>query len=241
MAPFPRGGRQFPTRPELIEEVAPEIMFKWARGGQLGCHFAQIMARQPAEYGWWSVMLRGLHHGADLNTRLAPILQQAAANHDALQLVFPERELNTVAGVVTLINELCDDSAWYWEEIPLEDGASQDEVLLGLRWRIPGTQCASWVLGFADLPTMPFTRRAPFLALIMRTKPAPAGDEVPTRAHLAHMDHKLDKASHDSIWAKTEQTKALLIGDEMPHAARAKVTFCLPRRSLKRLCDPVEP
>lgn len=240
MAPFLRGSRQFPTRPELIEEVAPEIMTKWAQGGQMGCIFAQRMAQQPAVYGWLSVALRGLHHGADLNTRLAPILAQAAVKNDALQLVFPERELNTVAGVVALINELCDDPAWYWEEIALPGGAKQDDVLIGLRWRIPGTKCASWVLGFADLPTMPFTRRSPFLALAMRTKPAPDGDEDPGRAHLAHMDSKLDKEGHEGVWTKTVETKKILVDGEQAYAARAKVTFCLPRRSLKRLCAPLE-
>lgn len=242
MAPFSRGGRLFPTRPELIEEVAPEIMTRWAQGGQLGCLFAQRMAQQPANYGWLTVALRGLHHGADLNTRLAPLLATAAAKYEALQLVFPERELNTVAGVVTLVNELCDDPAWYWEEIPHPaDVKDPQDVLIGLRWRLPNTQCSSWILGFADLPSMPFTRRAPFLALAFRTKAAPTGDEDPKRAHLAHMDSRLDDANHKNVWAKTVETKKQLVDGELPHAARAKVTFCLPRRSLKRLCDSQVP
>lgn len=214
-------------------------MDTWVRYGQLACIFAQVMVKQADEHGWRTIVVSGLEEEGSVVGELGPLLREPPKELEALQVVFPEESLNSVEGVVNLVNDLCQSESWYWEEVDIPNEYRDEHLLVGLRWKIPSTDCVSWVLGFADIETMPFTRRAPFLALAFRTKPAPEDDNDPSRAHLAHMTTPFEEQEkHDAVWAKTEERRGELLKGELEHAAKARVAFCLPRETTARLCQP---
>lgn len=222
------------NRPELVSE----LMLSWIGYGQTGCHFATKLARSPAESGLLSVAYLDSPSEAMVESFEALLLDAPAA-FEAVQFILPR--VQSPEDAIQLLSNLGAHPRWYTTSIPNEQG---DEDLVGLRWRLPGGRYVSWVLGFAPLETMPFTRRAPYTALFMRMKAPEFHDpDRPTEddllaVHLADVPHRLSSESLlQKWWRNTRQTKTELLAGELTSAARARVTFSLPPGSALALVE----
>ena len=112
----------------------------------------------------------------------------------------------------------------------------EDVTLIGLRWSRVGEGYVTWVLGFAPLPTMPVTRRAPFTAIILRTVTAYGEIKRKTErdrtvVHLA--DYCMRKGG--SKWDKTSEMRRALVEESRDEWAKAKVAFALPSEAVRDL------
>jgi hypothetical protein len=75
-------------------------------------------------------------------------------------VIFPD--VNGAEEKVALVNLLCSDPSGRWYRT--DDGIDQDPTgvlqLIGLMWILEGTS-VNYVIGFASVPTMRFTRQSP--------------------------------------------------------------------------------
>lgn len=218
-----------------------EIMFDWFRRGQEACVFAVQLAR--ADPPWDSIIENAPLD--DLGTRLTVHLDGiSASNGEAAQVVLPS--VRTAEDVVGLINALCKNERWYWNEVAWDQG-TPTSLLVGLRWILPSNLSVNHVLGFANLDTLPVTRRSPFTTLVLRTIDHKRS-EIKTeggrqQVHLADMDSTLyPQSKHDQVWDATKKLKRQFVQENGPlwAAARARVTFALPLELRSKLCPAGE-
>lgn len=204
-----------------------EALFGWVRAGQTGCVFAQLLAGDPPAAGWRSIVVpEPLDDGVLAEVLAAPVL----AGAEAAQVAFPW--VGTAEELADLVAQIARLPEWHGVEIP--GGADPDQVRVGLRWRLPEPDHVSWVLGFAPFEFMPFTRRGPFVALELRTaavyQAARRRVEGHDEVHLADLDAPVGPDRFARMWARTVERKRSLLAGELEDAAKARVTFSLPRR-----------
>lgn len=209
-----------------------EAMFGWVRAGQTGCLFAQLLAVDPPAARWRSVVVpEPLDDDVLAQVLAAPVFDGA----DAAQVVFPWVDsIDELVGLIAQIARLPE-----WHGVEISGGTDPELVRVGLRWRLPVADHVSWVLGFAPFDSMPFTRRAPFVALELRTaavyRAARRHVEGHAEVHLADLDAPVDPDRFARMWARTVERKRSLLGDELTEAAKARVTFSLPRSVAEQL------
>jgi hypothetical protein len=162
-------------------------------------------------------------------------------NGEAAQVILPGIE--TAEQIVNFTNALCATQQWFC--VAYEAPGENDTLLIGLRWFLPDDRHVNWALGFANLDSMPTTRRSPYTALIVRPdgpgkapeiaipKPNEARERPLDRGripvHLADMETKMTDDEIKRHWGGTQKRKAsLLKGDPLARAAKAKITFSLP-------------
>lgn len=240
---------------------ATEEFYRWIGTSELGCIFASVLVEDelgPSNDRNWEVLTF-----PDMGNRPQRVpmlanafLDQAQNEIEALFILLPGENMNRPEGVIQVINALCSHPRWFWEEIPVDGEldpkeTGDDYTLIGLRWELETEDVDSWVLGFADIGTMPMTRRAPHLALGLRPKTAPdeywedhPDDDLEGAAHFAHMAGQVPYEDMGSSFplmkAKTENLKEKLVGAERRFAARARVTFSIPATMRDQLCHPRE-
>lgn len=235
-----------------IRELLGEILFEWYIQGQIACVFAQKLAKDATKAGeattWQTIVTDSTVNIGELHG----LLLNAAAEKEAIQLIFVGP--STADHAVKIILALCQHESWICYQKGWKKGEQGDALLIGLRWNPPNQDYASWVLGIADFDPMAFTRRfvgAPFIALVLRPgPPQPDFASVPMEgkfkgSHLAHMDNHLqgDKEKERRAREATEHNKDVLLGDELRSHARAQTTFALPatcREALGEVLRPVE-
>lgn len=225
------------NRPELI----PLIQRHWLTRNQTGCLFATALAGKEDQSSWYDeVFLDTANEPAyeKLNAAITGLSDKA----QAIQVILPT--LITPTDICRFLSTLCLDKQWYLSRIPSKEKKTNPVMEVGLRWHLVGGQFVSWVLGFAPFDSMPFTRRAPFTAIIWRTKgpgrcpkivypekDRPIDDASGLRSvHLADLPDGLSKDEQViAWWQRTEEGKEdLLATDELRSVALAKVTFAFP-------------
>ncbi len=227
---------EFDRSPQLVAEIQRH----WHESGQNGCRFAQLLSKGPAEHGWRVVVVvRGYEKGW-LNRVLPDIHQQVARSirhpaTQALSFLFPG--ITTIADLVQLLVRLDGLEDWAVEEPdePIEiDGRMY--VPVGVRVLLGHKGVRSWALGFGPFPFLPATRQAPFTELVLATKPKvfPLRDKRlnsnPLLAHLADVSAPVDDEDYGRLWSSTGTNKADILNGQRLDAARARVTFIVPRR-----------
>jgi hypothetical protein len=230
-----------------------QTFVRWLQTPSVGCKFAAILAKRHNEAGWQPLTVRGDDFGPDELLPLNALLAAAPGNFEGVYALFPE--IKTAEQIARLIRALCETPNWRCFEIIADWPHPAGALLVGLRWYLPDGRHMNYVLGFADLPQMPRTRRAPYTALVLRTGPpgrAPAiahrhgaaakedqraSEAPPVPVHLADMPDLLQ--TEDAVvrvWRKTTRLKReQLCDDAMAEAAKAKVTFCLPSSAREAL------
>ena len=232
---------------DLVENyghLIGEIFFNWVATGQLACLFAVKLAKKPRENRWFPIVrLRALEEGEQLAPALNTYLDAASDHHEAAALIFPD--IVNPDDIAKLINLLCADPSgrWYRTEAGIDQDPSGNYTFVGLRWILKSGNSVNYVLGFADIPTMPQTRRSPFTALFLRIvdeKRTPAHCENGlVQVHLADLDSALpSQAVHDVVMTATEQARSNQVEPHMEKAARARITFSLPVAHAEILCAP---
>jgi hypothetical protein len=181
-----------------IEKEFPDQM-----AGQLGCIFAANLAKDPRSSRWLPIVqLKALEQGARLPELLNTQLDAAAERNEAVAIIFPD--VVTSSDIVQLTNLLCADPARRWYRTDAEIAPDEAGVLglIGIRWVLTSDKSVNYVLGFANIDTMPQTRRSPFTALFLRVceeKRTPSHKEDGRiQVHLADLDSLLTpQAVHD--------------------------------------------
>ena len=216
-----------------------EIFFEWARKPVIACNFARRLAKDPVKFKWKSYVVPT---DVEISEQLANHIQLVLADsveekYEAIQLLFPK--VKTDSDIVDLIRSLCSHKSWYCGQVSWDDG-DEKALLVGLRWILPDDKNVNWVLGFAEIDTMPATRHGPFTALVLRTgNPGrcpkihnpDAGRKIEnsrTVVHLADMEPGLSDEQVRNVWERTEENRLIEVKQEWLPAARATVTFSLP-------------
>ncbi|WP_419849886.1 hypothetical protein [Candidatus Poriferisocius sp.] len=230
--------RTFPTLedmkvgiPELVSsdgsynpDVVNNAFLTWFQSGQSSCFFAENMAQEYGSEGW----LLFCHLLPPEDGDLSPFLKKTVrTRHEAVGLTFPYA--TTVEDVSTLLVQIAQCPLWsvtrYGED---RDGM----VKIAVRWSGVGEGHESWVLGFAPLESMPLTRRAPFTAIILRSKVDYDEESLP-RKHDPPEVHLADLCKPAEIdrrrWTSTMENRAALVEPELDDCAKARVTFSLPQ------------
>jgi len=186
------------------------------------------------------VQLGALAEGEALGGFLNTQLDAASANHEAAVVIFPD--VSGADEIVALVNNLCSDLSGRWYRT--DDGIDPDPSgllrLIGLRWVLKEATSVNYVLGFASIDTMPFTRQSPFTALFLRIiekKRTPAHREDGlVQVHLADLDSTFyPQELHDKVWELTKQYRANHVQPHLAPAARARVTFSVSPEAGKAL------
>ena len=215
-------------------EPAVELMVRWLRAGMTGCEFARVFAKQPAPGEVRSVMVRNALGEPSVAEVLEPMLEKAASDHAALMAVFPE--LRYDEEIADLAAKFSRHPAWTLWEPEWTTDSQRDDILVALDWRTPSKH-ASNALGLAPLGSMPITRRAPFVALVVwpGAHENSFRDVTYKRVGVADMRHSLTKSTYNTYFETSERNKAGYTAEELVSAARHDVTFCLRRDVRGRL------
>lgn len=219
-----------------------EIFFRWISTGQLGCIFALKLAASPRENRWLPIVVpQAQKEGEKLGSFLNAHLDAAAESHEAAAVILPD--VKTEEDIVRLVNTLCGDPSgrWYWTDDGISPDPDGNLKLIGLRWVLQSNTSVNYVLGFAAVKSMPFTRQSPFSALFLRIK-----DEKMTpkereggriKVHLADLDSRLGSQElHDEYLQLTKPYRANRVEPNMLPVARAKVTFAISPEAARALC-----
>ena len=232
--------------------TASQENFRWLIKGEAGCIFAAKLALRDKESKFGALDLPGTSLTATQKQILNATLRAAPQHHEAMALTFPD--IKSPEQIVNLISELCSMQSWYCYEVPWLPGSAPDALLLGLRWILPDDKRVAFALGFANINTMPVTRRAPHTMLAFRVGlPGPAPpigtrnpNEVTTRSlergrmpvHLADMPTLLQNDQQiEKMWDQTQKFKQKKLQGQKLVEARAKVTFALPLKPRYRVFD----
>lgn len=254
-------GRHFSSKTDLIEALIADglvdseddllrrrpdlvggLYLDWLQQTPTGCHFATHLAlhrsargdRPPA--GW--VVRTFVEQRSD--EEFAADVASATLdgpNDQIILMIFPW--VQTVDDLIELITQVQRCDGWSWEEHPA--GVECEDVLVGLRWRLRSDRAVSWALGFAPFDFMPFTRRAPYAAIAMRTLDPPIDEPPDGRqpVHLAQVPHFLGERGRvdGPVWQMTQEWRADLLIGEPEYAAKAKVSFVIPEAFKRRFYD----
>ncbi len=246
-----RPPRRFPTRTELIDRLAAKglvaderdllnrrpdlvetVMLDWIQSTQTGCGYAAHLAKQRDRAGWIPVVMERRLSDEEFRIAVDAILIPPSPNGEMIMFVFPWVE--TPEDLADVIGQIGQCTGWSWEDPFSLESYGANELLVQLRWLLPSGEAESWVLGFAPFAFMPFTRRAPYAAIVMRPLDPPDWQERPsddlTPVHLAQVPHYFGERGkkHGEVWTETERQRAELLGDELTHVAKAHVSFALP-------------
>lgn len=215
------------------DALVRDAMVAWLRGSQHGCTFASKFALEPSGK-IRPLIINGTATSSHLAEQLQPHLLDAGENKEAVLVVFPDFRLDE--HVAELVNTLANSDWWVcveadWKNYP------RDALLVRLEWSAGGIR--SIAMGLGPLPTMPLTRRSPFVAIAVwpggkDNEFNPYRNRNQDRVSLADMPHALDRETHDAYWAASENKKRQIAEALKEDAARPVVTFCL-RSDVRRL------
>ncbi len=221
-----------------------EVFFQWVATGQLGCLFAVKLAKAPRENRWYPiVLLNAVDEGDALGGLLNKLLDDASEREEAAVVIFPDVE--TEDQIVSIVNNLCSDTSgrWYRTCDGIKPDPAEGTELIGLRWVLKNDKHVNFVLGFANIPTMPLTRRSPFPALFLRIREAKltpiVKEDGRVQVHLADLDSTFPSQEiHDAVSSQTKLVRANMVEPHMNNMAKAKVTFSVSKAAAKSLCVP---
>lgn len=191
----------------------------WVAAGQTGCYYANKVALpSPSNNAVWSTLVVAERLDADILGLVAGDAMRQIGDAEIMMLVFPY--VSDEAGLADLLSQLVALPDWWWED---RSPAESQTVKVGLRWNLPDREHVSWVLGFGPMPWLPFTRRSPATALVLRaqkdahTVPAEEPEGGLRGVHLAHMDHGMGDAgaAYGPVWRRTEARKRTLLWDDL--------------------------
>ena len=224
--------------------LIPEIFFHWVGTGQLGCLFAVKLSRKPRENLWMPIVqLNALTLGNKLGSLLNATLDAASEGHEAAVVIFPD--ITTGAQIVEVVNALCNcpSGRWYRTDDGIDPDPKGNLHLVGLRWILKESTSVNYVLGFANIDTMSFTRQSPFMALFLRIKEEKRTDKHQedgrVQVHLADLDSTFrPQAVHDLVWEQTKKHRKKFVDADKSAGARARVTFAFSADTAAKLCPP---
>lgn len=232
---------QFPTREDLQvafpQMVAADGGFDpasvneafqtWFQFEQSSCVFAHQLSLNTELHDWYQLCVPAPLGESELHQKLA---EAVSGRHKATQVTFPYAD--SVESVSNLVQQIARADDWHANRIDEHNGIAH----IGLRWSGVGEGLVSWVLGFSPLETMPLTRRAPFTALIFRSRGEYKRERKTNSPDPEIEVHLADicgvSAETSDVWTTTESQRKALVEPSLAGGARAQVSFSLPVEAL---------
>lgn len=209
------------ARAVSAQGVAQEQL-RFFRENETGCSFAALAARDPSKYGWHRVVIEPNASWIDV------AIAEAVADPDTstLSLIIPS--ITTSEELWEFLLELQQSRFIF---VGLDEVIGADRCI-GLRARVGEYQ--SWISGFGNFPSMPITRRAPFVELVLRTKPRPNYSVILKEApamviHLADMHLRgITREAFAALWQSSLRRTAAILGHAPDLRSAAKTSFVFP-------------
>ena len=210
------------------------VYLDWLRRPQVGCVFAQLLARPVNRTGMRTVVARGSSGVGDpgeLAMQIAQLVDDSVQDPscEALSVLMPQVLNDEI--LAQLVWELGTQPGW---DIEREHIWRRTLVLIGMRVKIAGDVVAE-TLGMGPFETFPPTRQCPITTLEIRTKRKRAKKSHLSKTHLAaHLadiatDHMLSRQRHRDLFAKfTPWLRRRILGNQQDMRAKAGVTYSLP-------------
>ena len=221
---------------EFIDDdrLTEAVYLDWLLRSQVGCVFAQLLARPVYRTGVRTVVARGSSgrgNPSELAVQIARLVDESVedADTEALSVLLPQI-LDTEA-LTRLVWELSNQPGWTIEQ---ESLWRKTLVRVGLRVEI-ATGVVAETLGMGPFNIFPTTRQCPVTTLEVRTKTKRAKkshlSKTHRAAHLADLptDHILTNAEHISRRRDfTPWLKKRILGKQGDLRAKAGVTYSVP-------------
>ena len=243
---------RFPTRQDYVQQLQAHglivneaefvdddrlteaVYLDWLRRPQVGCVFAQLLARPVYRTGLRTVVVRDpsrLGEPNELAAQIACLVDKSANDPscEAISVLLPQ--ILDVEALSRLAWELGNRPRWSIEK---EHPWRGTLMLIGLRVEIaPGAVAET--LGMGPFEIFPPTRQCPVTTLEVRTKPKRAKRSQLSTTHLAShladipVDHILTNAEFRSRFVRfTPWLKRRILGDQEDVRAKAGVTYSVP-------------
>ena len=221
---------------EFVENDAltEAVYLDWLNRAQVGCVFAQLLARPHNRTGMRTVVARGSSGHSDpreLAIQIDRLVQASvsAESDEALSVLLPQ--IKDIESVAHLVWELSKLQGWAIEKERLWRSTL---VLIGLRVEI-STEVVAETLGMGPFPVFPATRQCPVVTLEIRTKTRRAKKsrlfKTHGAAHLAaiSVEHILTNDGFKSRFKKhTPRLRKRILGGKNDMRAKAGVTYSIP-------------
>ena len=216
------------------DRLTEAVYLDWLLRPQVGCVFAQLLARPAYRTGIRTLVARGssgLGDPNELAMQIARLVNKSVedASTEALSVLLPQ--ILDVESLTRLVWELGKQPGWSIEQERLWRGTL---VLIGLRVEIADNVVAE-ALGMGPFNIFPTTRQCPVTTLEIRTKTRRSKrshrSTTHFAAHLADLPtgHILAGPEHGSRFSKfTPGLKKRILGGKPDSRAKAGVTYSVP-------------
>ena len=216
------------------DSLTEAVYLDWLRRPQVGCVFAQLLARPVHRTNVRTVVVRGASGRGDpieLATQTAGVVHESVnePSDEALTVLLPQ--ILDVDLLTRFVWELSKRPGW---TIEVEQPWRKTLVRVGLRVEIEAGVVAE-TLGMGPFDIFPTTRRCPVTTLEIRTKTMRAKKSHLSKTHLAaHLadipfGHILTNAEFRSRFKKfTPSLKKRILGELGDTRAKAGVTYSVP-------------
>ena len=216
------------------DQLTKAVYLDWLFRPQVGCVFAQLLARPVYRAGVRTVVARGksrLGDPGELATQVTRLVSEAVEDQstEALSVLLPQ--ILDPERMARFAWELGHQSGWFIEQERLW---RQTLMLVGLRVAIADGVVAE-TLGMGPFHIFPTTRQCPVTTLEIRTKPRRAKKSKLSKTHLAahladvRIDHVLAPAEVRVRFERfTPWLKKRILGKQGDSRAKAGVTYSVP-------------
>ena len=216
------------------DRLTEAVYLDWLLRPQVGCVFAQLLARPVYRTGVRTVVARGssgLGDPSELAVQIARLVNESVddVSTEALSVLLPQ--IRDIEALARLAWELGSRPGWTIEQ---ERSWRKTLVLVGLRVEIAPSVVAE-TLGMGPFTIFPTTRQCPITTLEVRTKTKRAKKSHLSKTHLAaHLadlpvDHVLTAAEFGSRFKRfTPWLKKRVLGKQGDSRAKAGVTYSVP-------------
>lgn len=209
-----------------LDTILVEHFRRWIRAGLTGCEFAKVLASQKERLAFQCFIDVELPSPEFLTT----FLDASAELDQVVFFLFPH--IRDAQGVRKMLNAVRADQRWNIEETPVSETLARVNVA----WTTKSGD-RTHPMGFAPFPTMPVTRRAPYVALGFWPggQLNPFSGQPPTprarRGEVSFLDipHGLAESPYQKRWEDTVEAVGGLMRAPPDHASQYRETaFVLP-------------
>jgi hypothetical protein len=213
-----------------------EVYLGWRKRREVGCVFAQIIARHPDRFEQRIDVISELLPLAALAALIADRIDGMIADGGIAAAAILLPNISTLQDAARTFLALSDQPGWRvtMSSVP---GPPSGVIAIHIVKTIPfgATSCPSEALVLGPFNEFPPTRRSPITALeIYVGEPRPFDPKIPgkptTKANLAHIEMNLPThAAFEKVWGMSEKGRLASLGGGEDNRAKAKVSLVVPR------------
>lgn len=227
--------------------MSPEQLYaEWKRKPHIGCQFARLIARSPAEHGQLVERLPCDGTANEVAVRIADRIAALIPVPEVTASAILLPELDSLRRLTEVMLALDGQPGWTVARVPLDNFPTAEMVAIRIAKQIPfqGASCPSEALVFGPFEEFPNTRQAPLSAFELFVGVPmdhdPKAPEVPTtKANFAHMRLQYpSEETHQKMWDASMAGRTKSLGGD-DSRAKAKNSFVIPAALARELgCMP---